>query len=118
MAVQSYEGSCQCGVVRYEVNADLDQLLACNCSRCGRLGMILTFVSNEEFKLLSGEDSLSEYLFNRHVIHHVFCKVCGVESFARGTRPDGTPMVAINVRCLEGIDPHELEPKKIDGRSR
>jgi hypothetical protein len=41
-----------------------------------------------------------------------------MESFARATGPDGTPMVAINVRCLEGVDPYSLEPTRFDGRSR
>jgi hypothetical protein len=72
----------------------------------------------EKFSLKSGADSLTDYLFNRHVIRHQFCKVCGIEPFARGAMPDGTPMAAINVRCLDGIDVHELNPKKFDGRSR
>ena len=32
----------------------------------------------------SGLDDLVDYRFNKHVIHHVFCRTCGVESFARG----------------------------------
>ena len=32
--------------------------------------------------------------------------------------PDGTPMVAINIRCLEGVDPDALKPTRFDGRSR
>ena len=51
------------------------------------------------------------------MIDHQFCSVCGIQSFSRGKGPDGRAMVAINVRCLDGIDPHELKPEKIDGRS-
>ncbi len=32
--------------------------------------------------------------------------------------PDGTPMVSINVRCLEGVDLDALPVKRFDGRSR
>lgn len=32
--------------------------------------------------------------------------------------PDGTPMVAINARCLEGVDPASLKVVHFDGRSR
>ena len=117
MAAQRYSGSCQCGAVRFEATADLDNTISCNCSRCGRLGSILTFIAQENFTLLSGEDSLSEYLFNKHAIHHLFCKVCGIQSFSRGSTPDGKAMVAVNARCLEGIDVDALEPKKVDGRS-
>jgi hypothetical protein len=39
-----------------------------------------------------------------------------VESFARGRSPDGSEMIAINVRCLDGIDIASLSPKPFDGR--
>jgi hypothetical protein len=117
MGARRYKGSCQCGAVRYEATVDLDNTLSCNCSRCGRLGSILTFTPEDQFTLLAGEDSLAEYLFNRHVIHHQFCKVCGVQPFSRGKKPDGAMMIAINARCLEGVDPDTLNPKKVDGRS-
>jgi hypothetical protein len=116
---KSYTGSCHCGKVRYHATLDLGQpVLACNCSICGRSGSYLSFVPASEFHLDSGEDSLSDYLFNKHVIHHLFCKTCGIKSFARGRRPDGSEMVAINVRCLEGVDLTKLEVKQVDGRSR
>ena len=117
MAIQHYQGGCQCGAVRYEVGADTDKTYACNCSRCGRLGTVLAFTPEESFTLRAGEDSLTTYKFNKHVIDHQFCSVCGIQSFSRGKGPDGRAMVAINVRCLDGIDPHELKPEKIDGRS-
>ncbi|WP_312796480.1 GFA family protein [Tianweitania sp.] len=117
MAKQVFGGGCQCGAVRYETTADLDQAISCNCSRCGRLGLILSFSPVEEFQLQSGEDALGEYQFNQHRIRHRFCKTCGVQSFAIGTGPDGREMAAINVRCLDGIDVHTLHPKQVDGRS-
>ena len=117
MVAKAYSGSCQCGAVRYEATVDLDNTISCNCSRCGRLGSILTFTPEESFTLVSGEDDLTEYLFNRHTISHLFCKVCGIQSFARGKAPDGKAMIAVNARCLEGVDPDTLDPKKVDGRN-
>jgi hypothetical protein len=43
MGSQSYSGGCQCGAVRFKVEADLGNTITCNCSRCQPLGMILTF---------------------------------------------------------------------------
>jgi hypothetical protein len=116
---KTYKGSCHCGAVRYEVTADLSKpVIACNCSICGRSGTLLTFVPADAFKLQSGDDSLTDYQFGRKVIHHLFCKVCGVRSFARGKGPNG-PTVAINTRCLEGLDaPKDLQIQHFDGRSR
>ena len=31
--------------------------------------------------------------------------------------PDGSPMVAVNARCLEGVEVAKLAPKPFDGRS-
>ena len=112
-----HPGSCHCGAVRYEVETDLEQVIECNCSHCYRKGLLLTFVEPAAFSLLSGEEVLSEHLFNRNAIHHLFCKSCGVQSFARGTRRDGAPMVAINVRTLEDVEPFSLTPQRVDGRS-
>jgi hypothetical protein len=85
---------------------------------CSRAGTLLTFVLPEHFKLLSGEDKLTNYQFNKHVIHHVFCSTCGIKSFARGVGQGGKEMRAINVRCLDDVDLDSLAIKKVDGKSR
>lgn len=114
----TYTGSCHCGAVRYTVEADLSvPVISCNCSMCGRSATLLAFVPIEKFTLQQGADSLTDYQFNKERIHHLFCKVCGIKSFARGTARDGREMAAINVRCLEGVDPAKLEVKQVDGRS-
>ncbi len=114
----TYSGSCHCGAVRYEVNLDLSKpVISCNCSMCGRAGTLLTFVPPSEFKLLSGEESLTDYEFNKHAIHHLFCKICGIKPFARGSGPNG-PMVAVNTRCLEGVEASALNIMQYDGKSK
>ncbi len=47
---------------------------------------------------------------------HLFCSTCGTQSFARGQKPDGTKMVAVNVRCLDGVDVSTLSPQHFDGK--
>jgi len=114
---KTYVGSCHCGQVRYEVTTDLEQVLECNCSICSRAGYLLSFVAADRFKLLAGADKLTDYQFNKKNIHHQFCKTCGVRSFGHGTGPGGAAMYAINVRCLEGVDPRALSVKRVDGKS-
>lgn len=115
---KTYTGSCHCGDVRYEVTTDLSRVISCNCSMCGRAGTLLSFVPASQFKLLQGQDSLTDYRFNKHAISHVFCKRCGIKSFAMGKMPKtGDEMRAINVRCLEGVDIDSLSVTKVDGKS-
>ena len=118
MESRNYQGSCHCGKVRYEVETDLASVIECNCSICSRAGYLLTFVPTEKFKLVSGGDAQVDYLFNKRHIHHPFCSTCGIHSFGTGAGPDGKPMYAVNVRCLEGVDPKTLSPKQVDGKSR
>ncbi len=114
---RTYTGGCHCGKVRYEVNLALDKVMACNCSICSRRGWLLAFVPADQFKLLSGEDALTDYQFGRKSIHHLFCGTCGIPSFSKGARPDGTPVRAINVRCLEGVDADTLPRTFFDGKN-
>lgn len=119
MSEQTYSGGCHCGAVRYRATLDLEQpVISCNCSICSRTGSLLAFIPESAFTLETSPDALTDYLFNKHVIHHLFCRSCGIKSFARGTLPDGSPMVAVNTRCLEGVDPATLKVKQFDGKSR
>ena len=81
-------------------------------------GTLLSFAPTNQFTLLQGEDALTDYQFNKHLIHHLFCSTCGVTSFARGVAPTGQEMIAINVRCLDKIDIDNLEIMSYDGRSK
>lgn len=114
---RTYTGGCHCGKVRYEVTTDLGRVMSCNCSICSKRAHLLTFVGADKFKLLSGEDSLTDYQFNKHVIHHLFCSVCGIGSFAWGTGPDGKKMYSVNARCLDDVDVSTLNIGHYDGKS-
>ncbi|MES2014581.1 MAG: GFA family protein [Patescibacteria group bacterium] len=114
--MKKYTGGCHCGKVRFEVEADLTNTITCNCSHCEKKGVILAFTPESNFTLLSGENDLIDYQFNKKVIHHLFCKTCGVQSFGKGPGKDsGT--VAINVRCLDDVDLSTLSPTPYDGKN-
>lgn len=115
-APKTYTGSCHCGNVHFETQVDLSHTMTCNCSMCGRSGTILSFVPEEHFTLKSGEESLTDYQFNKKHIHHYFCNTCGIKPFGKGEN-NGKTMYAVNVRCLEGVEVDELTPEKVDGRS-
>ncbi len=115
---QTYTGGCHCGKVRYEVDMDtLKNVVSCNCSICTKRGTLLAFAPAHHFRLLSGAESLSDYQFHKKIIHHLFCKECGVASFGRGVGHDGSEMVAVNARCLDDIDVTSLSVTHYDGKS-
>jgi hypothetical protein len=112
----TYTGGCHCGAVRYRVSLKLDGALTCNCSICSKTGTVLAFAPAAEFELVSGADALTDYQFGKKRLHHLFCKHCGIRSFGRGAMPDGTPMVGVNVRCLDGVDLDAVQITKFDGK--
>jgi hypothetical protein len=112
-----YKGSCHCGAIEFEVDGELDGAMACKCSMCQRKGSLLWFVPRERLKLHTPVENLGTYLFNREVIKHRFCLVCGIHPFAEGTDPQGQRTAAINIRCLEDIDLDAVPVTHYDGRS-
>lgn len=112
-----YTGGCHCGKVRYEVELDIKEVTACNCSICGKRGALLAFAPESSFKLLSGEAEISHYSFGKKRIDHSFCSVCGVGSFGSGAMPDGTKIKSINVRCLDDVDPLKFPVRHFDGKN-
>lgn len=114
----NYKGSCHCGKIAYEVEGDLKEAMECNCSHCRRKGYLLWFVPREQLRLSTPESALETYKFNKHVISHHFCAACGCAPFATGTNPKtGQATAAVNVHCLEGVEPRDLKIIPVDGRS-
>lgn len=110
-----YKGSCHCGRVQFEVELELSRVITCNCSICVRKGAILASVPEAQFRLIQGEDALTEYLFGTGTATHYFCSRCGIHPFYRSRmNPEHW---TVNVNCLEDVDRDALEPKMFDGQN-
>jgi len=96
----THRGGCHCGRVRFEVDAPArPQVQECNCSICRMTGFVHLIVPAARFRLLQGEDALTEYRFNTGTARHLFCRHCGVKSFyVPRSHPHG---YSINVQCID-----------------
>lgn len=113
-----HAGSCHCGKVAFDVEADITDVIDCNCSMCRRRGGLLAFAPREALTLKTPEANFGTYTFNKHHIQHHFCLTCGVSPFSDGVNPkNGEKMAAINVRCLPDVDLDALKIAKVDGAS-
>jgi hypothetical protein len=107
--LETREGGCHCGRVRFRAPVDLDLLSQCSCTICTKKGILHLSVSPDDFQLLSGKTSLTAYTFGTGVAQHTFCTHCGMHAFyIPRSRPD---MLSVNARCLDGIDGPSLKPK-------
>lgn len=90
--------------------------MTCNCSICGRAGWVLAFVPATQFELRTGHDLLTDYQFGKKHIHHTFCSRCGVRTHSHAMDPaSGTDTVALNLRCVAGLDVSALSLQPFDG---
>lgn len=73
-------GSCLCGTVSWQIDGALDEMSNCHCSMCRKAhaAPFATYVNTERdnFRWLSGEDTITEYESSPSVIRK-FCRNCG-----------------------------------------
>jgi len=112
-----HKGSCHCGNIAFQVEGEVKEVTACNCSMCSRKGTLMWFVPRAKLRLLTPEQHLSTYLFNKHAIKHRFCSQCGIHPFGEASDPKGNQMAAVNARCLEGIELSSLTVTNFNGRA-
>jgi hypothetical protein len=113
----THRGGCHCGAVAFEVDAPaIVEALDCNCSICGMTGFLHLIVPRSRFRLLRGEDALTDYRFGTGVAVHRFCRQCGIKGFyIPRSHPDG---VDVNVRCLDRSTIADLRVSLFDDNER
>ena len=109
-----HKGGCHCGAVRFEVQAPANlEVLSCTCSMCATTGFLHLITSKEDFKIISGENNLTEYRFNTGTARHLFCKTCGVKPFyVPRSHPDGW---SVNANCIERDTVASMDVTEFDG---
>lgn len=114
--MKTHTGGCHCGTVRYEVDAPARiEATRCNCSICKMCGFLHLIVSQDDFRLLQGDDAIRTYTFNTGAAKHHFCSHCGIKSFyIPRSHPHG---VSVNVNCLDEETIRSVEIKLFDGRN-
>lgn len=107
-------GSCHCGAIIYEAEADPENALICHCTDCqtmsGSAFRTVLFVHSEHFRLLSGE--LKCYLKtadsgNRRAM--MFCENCGSHIYAADA---GDAPEILGIRLGTCAQRNEIQPRK------
>ena len=111
-----YNLKCHCGAVDLEVKPDLKTIKQCNCSICIRKNAKMCMVSKDSIQIIKGKENLSSYKFNTMIAEHFFCKTCGIYTHHnRRSDPNGA---AINIGCIDEINPFDYEADFTDMKSK
>ncbi|OWF55119.1 centromere protein V-like [Mizuhopecten yessoensis] len=111
-----HTGGCHCGAVRFEVMAPKSvHVYDCNCSICAKKQNRHFIVPESKFKLLQGAESITTYTFNTHQAKHMFCRVCGVQSFYKPrSNPDG---YGVCPHCIDEGTMESVVVETFDGQN-
>jgi len=124
LRMTTYRGQCHCGTARFEIDADIDHVRVCDCSICRRRGALTFRVGPEAIRFETSLERLSVYRWGSGTAADYFCPTCGIMPFRRPSAPtkaesdagvrrfDGW---AVNVRCIDAIDPEALPRVRIAG---
>ncbi len=115
MSLKHSTGSCHCGAVRYEATLDLSKgTIRCNCSICKKARAWFTFVGEQDFRLLKGDDSMASYQWTPPgkpgaFLTYRFCKTCGIRIYAtEDAEFMGGRFYALAVSTFDDVSTDEL----------
>lgn len=108
------DGGCHCGFIRYEADADPDNVIICHCTDCQTLSgsafRTVIFVNEDKFNLLAGE--LKTYIKTADSGRkrlQMFCPECGTQIYSAPV--EGTSRT-FGVRVGTARQRTELRPRK------
>ena len=122
--MKTYQGSCHCGRVRFEVDLDLDHVRSCDCSICRRRGALIHRVEADRLRILTPIEDLTLYRWHTRTAEDYFCPTCGILPFRRPRHRTSKETAqgasefsgwGVNVRCLDGVDLDAIPVKRVHG---
>jgi hypothetical protein len=122
---RTYRGSCHCKAVTFEADIDLANGTGkCNGTFCWKQRMWnVGRLKPAEFRLLSGEQDLTEYGKTGEwgEVHHCFCKHCGIATHGRSRidQMGGELLFSVHLAALDDLPVEDLVAAPVqymDGR--
>lgn len=110
---RTYQGSCHCGRVSFELRGNVSGAMRCICPICSKVGALWHGTNDESLRIVQGRDEFVAYRFNTRAATHYFRKHCGIHPFSH-PRLDPAKW-AVNLRCVQGVDVESLKVAVFDG---
>jgi hypothetical protein len=108
------DASCHCGAVHLAIDAPPQALTDCNCSICRRYGVLWTYYSPKQVKIVAAPGATDVYLWGERSIEFHRCKNCGC--ITHWAPVDATcDRMGVNARLMEPAILRPLRIRKLDG---
>lgn len=108
-----HTGSCHCGAVKFQIEAQITELTTCDCSLCVKRNAVMAKVPERALTITAGEDMLTLYQWNTRRAKHYFCRQCGIYVFHRKrSAPDH---FGVNAFSLDGFDVASVPVRATEG---
>ena len=119
------KGSCHCGKVAFEINAEIPATLTrCTCSFCAKRGTLYAYFEPAQFRLTMPAADTATYRWQTKMVAHNFCAVCGCGTFSDSPdfKPDGrwdgkTRRIGVHARLFDNFDAAAAPVHVIDGKN-
>jgi hypothetical protein len=109
--VANLQGSCLCGVVRFEVTEPFAIVSQCHCTNCkkisGGVGTVSGRVGTDAIRILEGQELLRSYQPDEGTAK-TFCTVCGSNLFGAGWPT--SPNTSVRLSALDS--PFDRKPEQ------
>ena len=96
-----HKGSCACGAIRFEIDAELGEIALCHCGQCrkaqGTGFAINAPVPAESFRIVAGAEHFAEYQSSPGK-QRCFCRRCGSPIISRRA---GHPQVRVRLGVID-----------------
>lgn len=119
-----FAGGCHCGATRFECEAEIDHVRACDCSICRMRGGLMFRIQADALQMITRLDALSTYVWGSLTATDYFCPTCGILPFRKPSAPTQEERASgvepfhgwsVNTRCLEGFDPGSVPVLRVCG---
>lgn len=109
-------GSCHCGAVKQEIDADIpEKLTSCNCSICRRHGSLFAYFPPEKVKITYAPDAVRKYSWGDKGLAFVSCATCNCLSHWESLDPNFTDRMGVSARLFDNIDISKIRVRRFDG---
>lgn len=109
-------GSCHCGAVTFELHADPEHLVDCNCSICRRYGALWSHADLDKIIINAASGQLRHYSWGDGEIAFNACKTCNcLTHWSPVDKTGSLDYMAVNLRMADTKAIKHLPIRRFDG---